>query len=376
MMLFVAGSGVLLFGLRAVPRFDAVWAMVILSMPLTYHMAVISLGGGKTAAGVATLLITGAATLIAAGADDLRVTAAAIAGWGAGLLTLIAVVVLRPDASLLAFQQGPSMVSIVCVSWVLIVLRGRRPWGAGPGIDPLTGRDVWWGALLVAAVGITVAAIPLPAGAHPPVLPRYDGAAAGAPAAVPLGWHEVATKSYDVVRRLYGSDATLDRQTVVADFGNPAWDKFGRPRTVVVDTITTRWPMSLYVFPPTVLFAVNERLSERRPVDLGHGVTGELLTAVDDDLLLTWTVLEFQWGDEDAAQRVLIGSVDNHEADAPFPEPNGAVLKTLNRLVTILFRGSAVVYDETSSFADAGMLTEFGRGLVDTRMRAARRGIR
>ena len=125
-----------------------------------------------------------------------------------------------------------------------------------------------------------------------------------------------------------------------------------------------------------MLFAVNERLSERRPVDLGHGVTGELFTAVDDELLLTWSLLQFQWGNEDAAQRVMIGSGDNHEPDAPFPEPNGAVLKTLDRLITILFRGSSVVHDETSSFADAGMLTEFGRGLVDTRMRAAGGGDR
>ncbi|WP_349269759.1 hypothetical protein MPNTM1_00188 [Mycolicibacterium parafortuitum] len=375
MVLFVVGAGILLFGLRAVTRFDPVWAMVILALPFGYHVAVIVLGGGKAAGGVAALMITAAATAIAAGTDDLRVAVAAAVAWSIGPLALLVIVALRPDTSLLLYQQIPTLASIVCVSAVLLVQPRSVP-AAAARTDPVTVTDVWWGSLLVAAVGIAVAVIPLPPQSRPPPLPQFDGIVVGRLPAPPAGWHVVETGSYDVVRRLYGSNATLDRQKLVADVGNPEWDKFGRPRTVVVDTVTTDWPMSLRVFPPQVLFAVNERLSERRSVDLGHGITGELLTAVDDDLLLTWSLLEFEWDKDGLAQRFMIASVDNHELDAPFPEPNGAAVKTLGRLFTILFRGSSVVYDETSSFKDADMLTEFGRGFVEAQMRVPAEGSR
>ncbi|PQE00252.1 hypothetical protein CYL16_11480 [Mycobacterium sp. EPG1] len=375
MVLFVAGAGILLFGLRAVTRFDPVWAMTILALPLGYHVAVIVLGGGKPAAGAAALMITAAATAIAVGTDDLRVAAAAAVAWSVGPLSLLVIVALRPDTSLLLYQQIPTLASIVCVSAVLLVQPRSVP-AAAARTDPMTATDVWWGSLLVAVVGIAVAAMPLPPESRPPPLPQFDGIVVGQLPAPPAGWHVVETGSYDVVRRLYGSNATLDRQKLVADVGNPEWDKFGRPRTVVVDTVTTDWPMSLRVFPPQVLFAVDERQSERRSVDLGHGITGELFTAVDDGLLLTWSLLAFEWGKDGLAQRYLIGSVDNHEPDAPFPEPNGAPGKTLSRLFTILFRGSSVVGDETPSFKDAGMLTEFGRGFVEAQMRVPAEGSR
>ena len=376
MVLFVVGAGILLFGLRAVVRFNPVWAMTILALPWGYHIAVIELGGGKTAGGVAALMITAAATAIAVGTDDLRVAAAAAVAWSVGPLALLVIVALRPDTSLLLYQQIPTLASIVCVSAVLLVQPRPVPAAAATRTDPLTATDVWWGSLLVAAVGIAVAAIPLPPGSRLPPLPQSDGIVVGQLPAPPAGWHVVETGSYDVARRLYGGNATLDRQKLVADVGNPEWDKFGRPRTVVVDTVTTDWPMSLRVFPPQVLFAVNERLSERRRVDLGHGVTGELLTAVDDDLLLTWSLLEFEWGKDGLAQRFIVASVDNHEPDAPFPEPNGAAGKTLSQIFAIFFRGSSVVYDETSSFKDADMLTEFGRGFVEAQMHSAAAGSR
>ncbi len=51
MWLFVASSAVVLFGLRPVIRFAWVWGMLSLVFALPYYIAVIALGGGKTAAG-------------------------------------------------------------------------------------------------------------------------------------------------------------------------------------------------------------------------------------------------------------------------------------------------------------------------------------
>ena len=69
---------------------------------------------------------------------------------------------------------------------------------------------------------------------------------------------------YAWVQRLYGRGAHLLRQTMVADVGDPRFDKFGRPRTVVVDIAHHRRPFSLEVFPGRLLYDVDRiRLSER-----------------------------------------------------------------------------------------------------------------
>ena len=157
----------------------------------------------------------------------------------------------------------------------------------------------------------------------------------------------------------------LTRQRMVADVGNPRWDKLSRPRTVVVDNVYTNRPFSFFVYPAKVLYDVTAtRLSQVRRVELGYGVTGELMSGVDDKLLVTWNMLQWTWRNADRAQRVLIFTVDNHEDDAPFPRPSGALLPTLNTLVTVLFRGNSAVDDTNPEFKDAELLTVFGRGLV------------
>ena len=62
--------------------------------------------------------------------------------------------------------------------------------------------------------------------------------------------------------------------------------------------------------------------------------------------------------------RISIFAVDNHDQDAPFPEPSGDMVPTLRTLITLLFRGNAVFDARTPSFKDAELLTEFGRALV------------
>jgi hypothetical protein len=94
------------------------------------------------------------------------------------------------------------------------------------------------------------------------------------------------------------------------------------------------------------------------------GVTGQMASVVDDDLLVTWDSVQFAWGNHLLAQRVSIFAVDNHDQDAPFPEPSGDMVSTLRTLITLLFRGNAVFDARTASFKDAELLTEFGRALV------------
>ncbi len=373
MLVYVASAGVLLFGLRAVTRYRSVWLLMALAMPLPYHLTVILLGGGEIGAGVTTLLIAGVAAMIAFGHTPTGALVGAAAAWGIGVAYLVMLSVFFPDSSLLVYQLNPSLTAIGLISLWLFLVRRRAPTEKPVRVEVLSTGDVRLGAVLVVATSAVLAVLPLPPGALPPMLPRFDGISFGTPVQAPPGWHVTDTIDYDFVKRLYGRDARLVRQTMVADIGNPAWDKFSRPRTVVVDSVTTSWPMSLEVYPPSVLYSVSERLSERRPVDLGHGVTGQLVTAVDDRLLLTWNVLSFEWRNADSAQRVLVGSVDNHEPDAHFPPPTGAILKTLNTMLAVLLRGNAVAFDATATYEDAGLLTTFGRGLVDAQVRTAHR---
>ena len=371
LLVFVASAGVLLFGLRAVTRYWSVWLLMALALPLPYHLTVILLGGGEVGAGVTTLLIAGVAAMIAFGHNRTGALVGAAAAWGIGLAYLVILSVFFPDAPLLVYQLNPSLTAIGLISLWLFLIRHRAPGDKPVRVEVLSTRDVRWGTVAVLATSIALAVLPLPPNALPPRPPRFDGLLFGTPLHAPAGWHVTGAVDYDFVKRLYGRDATLVRQTMVANMGNPAWDKFSRPRTVVVDTVTTSWPMSLEVFPPSVLYGVSERLSQRRTVDLGHGVTGQLVTAVDDGLLLTWNVLSFEWRNADGAQRVLVGSVDNHEPDAHFPPPTGAILKTLNTMLAVLLRGNAVAFDETATYADADLLTAFCRGLVDAQIRSA-----
>lgn len=190
--------------------------------------------------------------------------------------------------------------------------------------------------------------------------------------AAPAGWHMTEEADYTWVRRLHGKDATLIRQRFVADTGDPRWDKFGRPRTVVVDATSTWRPISLQVFPSTIVYDESaSRISEPKFIDLGHGVTGTLRTAVDENLLVSFDLLSWTWSNKGSAQRVMIASVDNHEDDAPFPVPNGGLGPSLRTMFSVLFRGNAVTANTAPTFKDAEMLSEFGRGLVDAQLAKA-----
>ena len=361
MWLFVVSSSIILFGLRPVIRFGWVWLMMIVVFPLPYQITVILLGGSRVAAGGGTLVVAAVATAIAVGRSRSRGVVGAVAAWGVGLMVLMSMAVLTPNAPLL-----PALTSVALVGGTLFLYarRGAPKRVLDRKIEPLAAKDVWAGLPLVLAVAIALSLVRLPLLAATHAAPVGD-MTFGRPLVPPVGWHITEERRYGWVQSLYGRDASLLRQRMVADTGNPRWDKFARPRTVIVDTTNTWRPTSLVVYPSTLLYSVSSvRTSAPQRIDLGHGVTGSLVTVVDDKLLVSWELITWTWGTEDAAQRVLVGTVDNHEPDAPFPQPNGALGPTLRTLFTVLFRGNAVTTNQDPNFKDTELLTQFARGLI------------
>lgn len=366
--LFVLCCCIVLFGLRPVTRFFWVWLLSAMVFSLPYYLTVVLLGGGKFAAGAATLLIAAVGTGIAVGRTFRRGVIGSLGAWVVGFAVLIAMSQLAPGLPLLAFQQVPAL-SAICLVGLTMYLRSRR--GSPKRLldrkfEPLAAKQVWAGVPLVTVAAVALSLCPLPTvvTTAPISRPSPTALAFDSELTAPRGWSETAREDYPV-NRLYGDNAVLVRQYLRANFGNRRWDKLSRPRTVVVDSIVSGRPFTFGVYPARVLYGLTSvRLSRLRHVDLGFGVDGLLLSVVDDELLVTWNSLQFAWGDSRLAQRVTILAVDNHDADAPFPGPSLSIASNLRTLITLLFRGNAVLDAGAGVFKDEELLTRFGRGLV------------
>ena len=369
--LFVVSAAVVLFGLRPVTRFFWVWMLLLMVFPLPYHLAVFLLGGSRAAGGVATLIIAAFATAIAVGRTVRRAVIGSTAAWGVGFAVLAAMAVFFPDAPLLAYQLIPALSAILLVGILLYLLarRGQEKHFLDRRIEPLAARQVWVGLPLVALVAILLSLVDLPTPPTPPTTQITEMNFA-APLTAPDGWKITDEQTFPWVHRLHGRDAQVTRQRMLALAGNPEWDKRSEPRTILVDSVVTERPLSFRVYPTTMIYDLSAtRLSPPRLVDLGHGVSGQLVSVVDDKLLVTWNALAWTWRNARDAQRIVVLSVDNHDDDAPFPIPSGGIPGTPNSMFTILFRGNAAVGYSDPVFKDAEMLTEFSRALVAARMR-------
>jgi hypothetical protein len=292
-----------------------------------------------------------------------------VAAWVVGFAVLGLIAVAFTDAPVVVYQEVPSVTAVIVVGSAMFL--GAR-WGIPKRVldrkvEPLAARQVWAGVPLVIAVAVALAFVQLPTqvGTAPIVRASPDQLEAGQPLVTPPGWATVKTQIYRDMKRLYGNKSVLVRQWMSSLTGDPRFDKFSRPRTVVVDSLVTERPFSLVVYPSRVLYGLTgARFSAARQVDLGMGVQGQIVSVVDDDLLVTWNAVQFAWGDRDIAQQVNIAAVDNHDPGAPFPEPSADLTSTVRTLITLLFRGNAVLEARESSFKDADLLSEFGRGLV------------
>lgn len=376
MWLYAISAAILLFGLRPVMRFRHVWALLFMVFSLPYYLLVVFFGGGKFAAGASSMIIAATATGIAVGRSTRRGAIGSLYAWIAGFGVLILITVAFRDAPLLVYQEVPVLVAIVSVGTLMFFTarRGRPKRVFTRKVEPLAAKQVWSAVPVVVGVAVALAFIPLPPGAEATVITqRAPGVLiAGVPLVVPAGWTQTDEVSYHGMDRFYGENADLLRQTMTATTGDPRFDRQSRPRTVVVDNIVSPRPFSFDVVPGRVIYSMtNARLSEPRPVDLGHGVTGKLLSVVDDDLLITWNSLRFAWGNDEVAQSITIFAVDNHLPDAPFPEPTIHLISTLRTMLTLLLRGNEVLDQQTPKFKDAELLTEFGRALVAAQFAAA-----
>ncbi|MGY3554378.1 hypothetical protein [Williamsia sp. R60] len=370
MWIFLISASIMLFGLRPVTRFAWVWLLLLMMFPLPYRIMVITLGGGRQIAGLVALGLAAFATAIAVGRTWQRAVTGAALTFAVGGAILLVLIEFYPNAPVMVYQQTPTLTATVVVSLGLYFYsrRGEKKRPLERSINPLTAGEVWRSVPVVGVIAILLAFITLPVPSLPPVR-QVDGLPFRTPLISPPQWQTTSTVEYRWVKRFFGTNSVLIRQRMLAEEGNFEWDKLSRPREVVVDSVTSRRPISFTIYPDNVLYDMSQtRSSAGRDVNLGNGIIGRMYAVVDDKLLVTWTKLTWTWENGGAAQRVTVLTVDNHEANAPFPEPANALVSNLNTVFTVLLRGNSVVTNNDPVFKDEGLLTEFGRDLVEAQL--------
>ncbi|MGX9789949.1 hypothetical protein [Mycobacterium sp. MMS18-G62] len=376
MWLFVLCTCIVMFGLRPVARFAWAWGMMFMVFALPYYLMVIFLGGTKFSAGAANLVIAGVGAGIATGRTMRRGLMGSIAAWIVGFAVLGTISVFFTDAPIVVYQEVPPVTAVIVVGLVMFLgsRRGMPKRVLDRKVEPLAVKQIWSSLPLVIAIAIPLAFVHLPKDVTTAPITRSAPAqlSPGQPLVAPPGWSTVQRQNYRDMKRLYGDKAVLVRQWMTALNADARFDKLARARTVVVDSLVSERPFSFEVYPDRVLYGLTSaRISQPRDVDLDMGVTARMISVVDDDLLVTWNSLQFTWGDGQIAQRVTIFAVDNHDPGAPFPEPSADIMSSVRTLITLLFRGNAVLNQRIPSFKDADLLTEFGRALIAAQFRSA-----
>ncbi len=367
--LFVLGAAITLFGLRPVARYRWVWLILLAIWPIPTRVLVLSLGGSATTVeGAVTVAYAAAATAVAVGRTWRRAVAGAALAFVVGGVGLgVTVVVDAPRGAVVTLPALAAALAASAVMYAEYRHRGGHPWSPlgrqvlAPTM-PRVGRP---GVMLIFAAAI-LAVIPVPpVGTWPSA--RIEGLPTGQPMAVPPGWRQESLSSYDWVTRLYGRDSVLIRQVMVQTAGDAAFDKFARPRRVMVDSVDTARPLALEVYPYIFRYdLVGDRFAPAEEIDLPHGVQSWIWNVVDDRRYLTYTVLSWWWTNGTRTQQVILWSVDNHEADAFFPPPQMTVAANLNTMFTVLLRGNAVIRASAAKQNDRALLTDLATGLVQS----------
>ncbi|WAL49345.1 archaeosortase/exosortase family protein [Rhodococcus pyridinivorans] len=369
---FVLGGCVLLFGLRTASRYWPVWAMLLLTSPLVYRAVLVQIGGTKFAAGILTLLLAAGAITVAVGRTRRR----AVLGFGAtvalGFVPLGYLTATYPDARIGVFQLVPAGAAalVVGAGFYLQRHRGVAPRTVPP--NPVRAGEVARTAPVLGVVAAVLAAVPLPDQKLTPVSPGPPPAAV-ARQVTPPGWYQLEGLDYSWPRRYFGSTAVLHRQMLRALEPRSEWDRLERPRTVAVQTLQVRRASVFELYPVETNYHLGgARVSPKIRVQLGHGVEADFFTVVDDELLLTWSLMSFVWERGPVqAQRVSLLTVDNHELDAPFPQPSPNMASNARSLLSVFLRGNTSVEDSASEYKDLEMLIDVGRELVEAQWRAS-----
>lgn len=368
--MFIFGASCLLFGLRAAGAYWPVWLMLMLLAPAPYRIMVTAFGGTWAASAAVLVLDASIAVGIAVGRTKRR-------GFAGFALTLVVGLVmafglLYADAPGEVVQLVPPLAAGALVSLSFVAIAHLRTPDAPPLLAQRPSVVVGPRASIIALVAVSAIFFLLP---RPDVVTHLDPVAgpatstADAGQVIPAGWTEDSVTHYPWVNRYFGRGATLTRQQITTNEVVPAWDSKGRKRTVMIDTVRTLEPSTLIVNPIYTMYdVVADRRSPVLLVDLGHGITGSMGTVVDDDLLLTWTGLTFDWYRDGAYERVTLISVDDHEPGAVFPQLDLSLVGRLSISVTILLRGSEAATDLRSQYKDRDMLTTLGTSLVDAQL--------
>ncbi len=235
MWLFVLSSSIVLFGLRPVLRFAWVWAMMAMVFSLPYYMTVVFLGGGKFAAGAATLLIAGVGTGIGVGRNFRRGLIGSLASWVVGFAVLITIGLFFDSAPLLVWQQVPALtaISVVGLAMFFRARRGLPKRVLDRKIEPLASVEAWTVAPLVVVITIILSLIQLPPEATSSRLSRSAPGplVEGRPLVSPPGWISSGPESFGWVHRFYGGGSVLTRQRMTAIDGDPRFDVFSSAHT-------------------------------------------------------------------------------------------------------------------------------------------------
>lgn len=367
LVLFLLGGAVLLFGLRPVARYRWAWLALAAAWPLPYRVLVAELGGSAFVCCVLAVATAAAAVGIAVGGTRLLVSAAVAATAVVGVLATD--VVLLTDLPLWTQQLAAGALASTLVGAAFLVLgRPARQPRRAPVTKPSLTPVVWLAAAAaVAALVGTPDPVLYPVAAGPPT-GRNDPVGAA-------GWLHLDDQRFPAPAEYYGAGTVWRRDRLQQEQGSTRWDVAGLPRTVVVDTITTPSRSLVQVVPLSANYALpNTRTQRAADVDLGDGVIGRVYALVDDDLLLTYTVLSFVWtrgSPSGPTQRVTAISVDDHRESAAFPLPAAGLLRTVSSGVARIIRGDAVFADLAGRPKDADLVTELGRGLIAHQTQAA-----
>lgn len=316
---FLLGGSVFVFGLRRTGHFWPAWVLLAVASPGAIRLGTYLLGGGL---------------------------------WGV-VVVVSAVLFTAPVAVVLAGK---------------IRARGRggardRTRWTGPAVSA---REAWRSVPLVVAVAVVLALAPLPQTAEDRLVQGPPGPV-GAGQVIPAGWTERTVEDFPWAPRMYGPTATMQRQLIRADASRADWDALRRPRQVVVQTLTVTDPGILDAFPLEMTYDLGTaRVSPPSSVELARGVSSRYRTVVDDERLLTWSLMSFVWElPTGRVQRVSLLTVDNHEYDAQFPSTVPGTRSTSARLISLLLRGQASITAEDPQQKDMDMLTELGSELVE-----------
>ena len=89
----------------------------------------------------------------------------------------------------------------------------------------------------------------------------------------------------------------------------------------------------------------------------------DIVSAIDDKLLVTWDALQWTWTNGPVAQRVS-SSPSTTTRTGAVPGADGWLGPTLNTMFNVLFRGNSAAYGADPNLKDDQLLTEFAHGLV------------